>query len=391
MKVNVWISAPATASDLKSAQGKSSSISTRRCVNKAKSEKTLVEVRGDIHVCLYLCLSVFVLLIFFWICVRFVGVLWVAWVFAPPTFLSSAFTSGCLVVERQCVLVCVENRVCTFMFIFHMCVCAVVWIFCVRGLVCVFFIYFVCVSCWCVCVSVSVAVPVSVCLYALLCSCVLVCVVLRYLKGWSDHTACQIHGWTQTTSHDVFSPQTCSMEEQQNVPQPNWTTWWNHSCYTNIPWLSALHCLQQLQSGACSTSTAQPLSLTQESTHLPVGLTRDVRTQTGLCALCLPHTTLLQQTPPRNSPSRNFCRRTVPLRLHGDLREAQTLNNTDNMMPATFADASTQLSFAEFFEHCILSSALPPRPQPSSTSLLDAAHHRHISGEPLAALSRPSP
>ena len=33
MKVNVWISAPATASDLKSAQGKSSSISTRKMVN----------------------------------------------------------------------------------------------------------------------------------------------------------------------------------------------------------------------------------------------------------------------------------------------------------------------------------------------------------------------
>ena len=58
-------------------------------------------------------------------------------------------------------------------------------------------------------------------------------------------------------------------------------------------------------------------------------------------------------------------RRTVPLRVHDDLREAQTPSNTGNAMAATFADAATQLSFAEFLERCNLSSALPPRPQPS--------------------------
>ena len=42
-------------------------------------------------------------------------------------------------------------------------------------------------------------------------------------------------------------------------------------------------------------------------------------------------------------------------------------------MPTTFANAATQVSFAEFLERCILSSALPPRRQPSSTFLLDAA------------------
>ena len=54
------------------------------------------------------------------------------------------------------------------------------------------------------------------------------------------------------------------MEQQQNVPQPHGTTWWNHSCYTGIR-LSALHCLRQLQPGASSALTTQLLSLTQES------------------------------------------------------------------------------------------------------------------------------
>ena len=52
-------------------------------------------------------------------------------------------------------------------------------------------------------------------------------------------------------------------------------------------------------------------------------------------------------------------RRTVPLRIHVDLREAQT----------TFADAATQFSFAEFLESRSLSSALPPLSNPSPTFL----------------------
>ena len=54
------------------------------------------------------------------------------------------------------------------------------------------------------------------------------------------------------------------MEEQQNVQQPPGTTWWNHFHFTGIR-PSALHCLQQLQAGASSTSSAQPLASTQES------------------------------------------------------------------------------------------------------------------------------
>ena len=114
------------------------------------------------------------------------------------------------------------------------------------------------------------------------------------------------------------------MDDQQNVSQPKWTTRWNHSCYTGIPWLSALHCLQQLQSGACSSSTTQPLSLTLDPnasssssstpnpqpplssivSHFTSGLTRDDHTH---CA-----TTLPQQTPPRNSLSRSLCSCVLP-------------------------------------------------------------------------------
>ena len=66
--------------------------------------------------------------------------------------------------------------------------------------------------------------------------------------------------------------------------------------------------------------------------------------------------------------SKHPFRRTVPLRLHEDLRKAQTPSNTGNAMAATFADATTQLSFAEFCERCILSKAPPPRniPLPQS-------------------------
>ena len=42
-------------------------------------------------------------------------------------------------------------------------------------------------------------------------------------------------------------------------------------------------------------------------------------------------------------------------------------------MEVTFADCATQLSFAEFFERCMLSRALPPRPQPSTTVLQEVS------------------
>ena len=85
---------------------------------------------------------------------------------------------------------------------------------------------------------------------------------------------------------------------------------------------------------------------------------------------CLPHTTDAS-TQLSVSEFLQLCltkhpfRRTVPLQLHGDLTDAHCPSNTSNSMEVTFADAATQLSFAEFFEKCILSKALPPRPSPS--------------------------
>ena len=191
----------------------------------------------------------------------------------------------------------------------------------------------------------------------------------------------------------------CSqMDEQQNVPRPKWTAWWNHSCYTGIPWLSALHCLQQLQSGACSSSTAQPLSPTQEShcstppgtvptphspfsstsSHVPVGSTRDACTQMGpLCSVASTHHATTADASMQLSTSEFlqlcFTEHPFPLRLHEDLREAQTSSNTGNSMEVTFADAATQLSFAEFFERCILSKALPSRPTISAAPVVVTA------------------
>ena len=202
----------------------------------------------------------------------------------------------------------------------------------------------------------------------------------------SHFTACTHHSTLQHPPFVVclrhFS--VSDMEEQQNVPQPNWTTWWYHACYTGIPWLSSLHCLQQLQAGACSTPTEQPLSLTQESNgtlQSPLSSissqvlehpTSDVRAQTGpLCSVPPTHhaSTADASTQLSISEFLQLCFtkhpfwRTVPLRIHEDLREAQT----------TFANAATQLSFAGCLESCNLSSTLPPCPNPSPTLLLDAA------------------
>ena len=118
------------------------------------------------------------------------------------------------------------------------------------------------------------------------------------------------------------------IEDQQLVTQPKWSTWWSHS------WLSALHCLQQLQSRGSSTSSTQPWShwsrpsqrhqvprptLSRRSVSMSVLLrqaspemsTQRLRPFALLFLLAppprLPHTTLPPLTPPRNSRSRSFC------------------------------------------------------------------------------------
>ena len=82
------------------------------------------------------------------------------------------------------------------------------------------------------------------------------------------------------------------------------------------------------------------------------------------CAALVPHTRVK-----RHSAFR--------LRAHGKRHSAPSAHKIPvaigNAMPATFADAATQLSFAEFSERCNLFSALPPRPQPSPTPLLEGA------------------
>ena len=52
------------------------------------------------------------------------------------------------------------------------------------------------------------------------------------------HMTARLKPLTFTVS--VFRHSYCSQMEAQHVPQPKWTTWWNHSCFTGVPWLSAL-------------------------------------------------------------------------------------------------------------------------------------------------------
>ena len=85
------------------------------------------------------------------------------------------------------------------------------------------------------------------------------------------------------------------------------------------------------------------------------------------CALCLPHATLLQRTPPRNSPSRSFC--------------SCVLQNTPSGAQFNYVCMKTSAKHRlrsptpprSSLESCNLSSTLPPCPQPSPTLLLDAA------------------
>ena len=112
-----------------------------------------------------------------------------------------------------------------------------------------------------------------------------------------------------------------------------------------------------------------PLSL-----NFPVGVARDVRTQTvSLCSVPSTHHATAADASTQLPISeflqlcltKHFFRSTVPLRLHEDFREAQTSSNTGNAMAVTFADAATQLSLAEFFERCILSRASRRVPNPA--------------------------
>ena len=139
-----------------------------------------------------------------------------------------------------------------------------------------------------------------------------------------------------------------------NVPQPKLDYMVESPVATQV-FLGFQHhiVLPQLQSAACSTSITQPLSLTQEShdttpsgpapssqpslrsiiPHFLVGLTRDVPSSDGATVLCafntpIHHSRRLYATFHLGVSAVVFTKhpfqRTVPLRLHEDLLEAQT-------------------------------------------------------------------
>ena len=99
----------------------------------------------------------------------------------------------------------------------------------------------------------------------------------------------------------------------------------------------------------------------------------------GHCALCLQHTKLPQQTPLRKTPSRSSCSCVLPntapgVHFHSDFMKTFVKHRPQTAQTTRCQPHSpTQFSFDVFFGHCILSSALPPGPQPSTTLLLDAA------------------
>ena len=148
------------------------------------------------------------------------------------------------------------------------------------------------------------------------------------------------------------------------MPQPNWTTWWNHSFYTrNSLALSTtivfnscnlVRVPRRLHSPCHShrsrTAPRHQVPRPARSLHsaLSSGFTRDVRTQTvPLCSVPSTHHATTADASTKLSIL-DFCscvlqntfRRTVPLRLHEDFREAQTA------AAATSADA-TQLSLLQ--------------------------------------------
>ena len=130
------------------------------------------------------------------------------------------------------------------------------------------------------------------------------------------------------------------MEKQQNVQQPHGTTWWNHSSYTGVR-PSALHCLQQVQAGASSASSAQPLASKQDF--------NGTASSGSVSSPQLPHCAISSQVP------------------------AGSTRNVTGDVSTSLAEAATQLSFLEFLQRCNLLIAPPPRPQPCPTLLLDAA------------------
>ena len=106
---------------------------------------------------------------------------------------------------------------------------------------------------------------------------------------------------------------------------------------------SALHPLQQLQTGASSPSSPVQKSASTRESH-------GAATSSSVSCPQVTHSAISPQV--QTGPTRTV---------------------TSDLMSATLAEAATQLSFAAFLERCISVSAPPPPPLPISTPPLDAA------------------
>ena len=195
---------------------------------------------------------------------------------------------------------------------------------------------------------------------------------------WNSHSTLQSVVRAPSLPHCPLSMVTASAHFT-TVPLPLCLRWLQH-------WLTRVP--RRLR-GPCPSHrsrTAQRLQapcppqspLSSISSHVPVGPTCDVRTQMGPVPPTRHATTADASTQLSISEFLQLCftkhplRRTVPLRIHEDLREAQTpAIQVTRCQPRS--PMPPRSCFAEFLEKCHLSSALPPRPRPSPTLLLAAA------------------
>ena len=185
------------------------------------------------------------------------------------------------------------------------------------------------------------------------------------------------------------------MEQQQNVPQPNCTTWWNHSCYTGIPWLSALQCLNNFILVRVPRRLHSPCHSHRSRTSQRNQVPRQTRSRHSIllslifswaslvmsvhrlchCALCLQHTKPPQQTHPRNSPSMNFCSCVSPNTPSGvQFHAAFMKTSVKHRPPATQERDGSQVRrcrHAALF--CRVLRALHPLQSPPAAS--PALHH----------------
>ena len=172
------------------------------------------------------------------------------------------------------------------------------------------------------------------------------CQVVRLGAPWPILFTCPCLYQPQLPAHLPFrclpSLSFCAhMDDSQYMRLPLGTTEWNHSYYMGNS-LSAPHSLQQLQAGASSPSPVQMSASTRESHGAAPS-----------SSVSCPQVTLSAISP------------------HFQMGPTRTI--TSDVLSATLAEATTQLSFAAFLERCIFANASPPPQLPVPTPPLDAA------------------